>query len=322
MKYKLIGSDQEGKVRSESPEEDYPQQQENIPAEGQSDAWGFGHQKVRQPWVAGLLTILVIGLGQVYNGELGWGLIYYGGSLLLSIGNAFLMLILPFPVNFLSFFLIGIVYFLFIFFISWKTAKNLGYSYSLKSYNRVSVYVVCVLMAWYIINPIFSEIIKGNIVHAYRVVATSMVPTIHDGDHILVNELIYKFSAPRRGDVVVFKYPRNESQYFIKRVVGLPGETIFIHHSQCFINGERLKEDYIVHLSNSVIRYPELDNFGPLTLPPHCFFLMGDNRDWSMDSRSFGPVQEEKIIGKAFIIYWSGTVEQEIAWNRLGIALD
>lgn len=275
-------------------------------------------QKKRNPWVAGLLTLCVIGLGQVYNGELRQGVKYYLGSLVLSLLTAFLVLLLPFPLNLLSL-LLGFIYFIYIFLVSWKDAKSKGMDYPLKPYNKAYIYIFLIFFCWYVVNPLFSQFTKDNIVHAYRVVATSMSPTVLDGDHILVNELIYKFSRPHRRDVIVLKYPRNESQYFIKRVIGLPGETIQIYRKQCYINGKRFQERYVVHAgNNNTDNYPELDNFGPFKIPADSFFVMGDNRDWSMDSRTFGPVKQRKILGRAFMIYWPGSVSGQPVWQRVG----
>ena len=278
--------------------------------------------KKRRPCMAGFLTILVIGLGHIYSGEFKKGIMYYLGSLGISLISSFFMLILPYPINFLFFFSLGFLYFFYVFIKSWKTAQNKGNYYQLKFYNKIYVYTALIFVSWYIINPLFSKVIKNNIVHAYRVVATSMAPTIFDGDHILVDELIYKFSSPCRGDVVVFKYPKNESQYFIKRIIGLPGETILIHQKKCYINGKKLHEDYVVHGGYHGFDYPELDNFGPFKVPDNFFFVMGDNRNWSMDSRSFGPVQKNKIIGKAFMIYWSGSIDKQIFWDRVGSTIE
>jgi len=278
-------------------------------------------QKRRRPWVAGLLTFLVIGLGQVYNGEFIQGVWYYLGSVGLSLLAAFLILFLPPPLNLLALAL-GFIYFIYIFLVSWVEAQRKGSTYCLKPYNRTYIYILLVFFSWYVVNPLVSQITQNNIVHAYRVVATSMLPTILDGDHILVNELIYKFSSPQRLDVVVFKYPRNESQYFIKRVIGLPGETIQIRAKQCYINGQAVQEKYVIHAGNSPEDYPELDNFGPLTIPADSFFVMGDNRDWSMDSRTFGPIKRSKILGKAFMVYWPGTIHGEMIWSRIGKKID
>ncbi|MEW5802287.1 MAG: signal peptidase I [bacterium] len=275
-------------------------------------------QKGRKPWVAGLLTLCVIGLGQVYNGEFREGIKYYLGSLGLSLFTAFLVLLLPFPMNLLSLAL-GFLYFMYIFRISWKAAKIKRTYYLLKPYNKTYVYIFLIFLCWYVVNPVFSQFTKDNIVHAYRVVATSMSPTILDGDHILVNEIIYKFARPNRLDVVIFKYPKNESQYFIKRIIGLPGETIQINQKKCYINGKPFQEDYVIHSgNNNLISYPELDNFGPFRIPAGSFFVMGDNRDWSMDSRTFGPVEQKKILGRAFMIYWPGSEGRQTVWRRIG----
>jgi len=150
-------------------------------------------------------------------------------------------------------------------------------------------------------------VIRTFIVQAFKIPSGSMIPTLQIGDHILVNKFIYWFSEPKRGDIIVFKYPRDMSRDFIKRVIGLPGETIQIKDQKVYINGKLLPEPYVIHsekISPASYTSPR-DNLGPLRIPDDSLFVMGDNRDSSMDSRYWGTLKKELILGKAFIIYWS-----------------
>ena len=160
-----------------------------------------------------------------------------------------------------------------------------------------------------------------------------MIPTLQIGDHILVNKFVYgvkipltqmtliPLGAPARGDIIVFKYPQDETKDFIKRVVGLPGDRLSIHQGQVSINGQPLTEPYAIHDGvNPAAPTSQLrDNYGPVTVPPKNYFVMGDNRDHSLDSRYWGFVKEEKIKGEAFLIYWSWDgIKKWVRWERLG----
>ncbi len=187
-----------------------------------------------------------------------------------------------------------------------------------------------------------------------------MIPTLLIGDHLLVNKFIYgpripfsdtrlfTWEQPKRGDIIVFKYPENESKDFIKRVVGLPGDKIEIKDGVLFINDQAVKvkdlgpykdKDGDQETNTSYYQKPELlqeqlgavshqilylhdqsgYNFGPILVPKDSYFVMGDNRDNSMDSRVWGFVSENKILGKALIIYWSWDGNDHwVRWDRIG----
>lgn len=160
--------------------------------------------------------------------------------------------------------------------------------------------------------------IRTFVVQAFKIPSGSMEPTLLVGDHILVNKFIYGVKIPYvrttlipvrepdREDVVVFIYPEDESKDFIKRVIGLPGDTISIQGTKLFINGEPFEDRYgFFTASSRDSRIEKSYNFGPVTVPEDHYFVMGDNRDHSYDSRFWGYVPEESIKGKAFIIYWS-----------------
>lgn len=150
-------------------------------------------------------------------------------------------------------------------------------------------------------------LIRTFVVQAFKIPSGSMLQTLQIGDHILVNKFIYAFGDPKRGDIIVFKYPEDPERDFIKRVVGLPGETLEIKNQIVYINNKPIEEAYTCH-EQPVTEgeyAPVRDNFGPLEVPAHTYFTMGDNRDSSMDSRYWGPLDENMIRGKAFIVYWS-----------------
>lgn len=133
-----------------------------------------------------------------------------------------------------------------------------------------------------------------------KIPSGSMENTIMTGDRVFGNRLAYKFSDPKRFDIIIFKYPDDESQLFIKRIIGLPGETVEIHDGNIYINGSDTP------LEDVDIKEPMEGSFGPYTVPEGCYFVMGDNRNNSRDSRYWENtfVSEDEILGKAVLRYW------------------
>lgn len=172
-----------------------------------------------------------------------------------------------------------------------------------------------------IIAVILALFIRTFVVQAFKIPSGSMLPTLKVGDHILVNKFIYWFVEPKRGDIVVFRFPQNENRDFIKRIVGLPSDTIEVRDKKIFVNGQPLKEDYAIYEDKNIQSrfFSQRDNFGPVKVPAYHYFLMGDNRDNSMDSRFWGFLEKNKIRGQAFIIYWSWDSEKYgVRWLRFG----
>jgi signal peptidase I len=196
--------------------------------------------------------------------------------------------------------------------------------------------------------------IRVFVVQAFKIPSGSMIPTLLIGDHILVSKLSYglqwpgdcklkltfppvtcyttktliSFGEPQREDIIVFRYPEDEEKDFIKRIVGLPGDTVEIRNKVVFINGKPLEDSaYTQRVDPGIIggSINPRDNFGPVTVPEESYFVMGDNRDQSLDSRFWGFVRAEKIRGKAFRIYWSwsgrGDWKRWVRWERLGKAI-
>lgn len=132
----------------------------------------------------------------------------------------------------------------------------------------------------------------------------SSYPTISDGERFITDKITYRFNNPTRGDFVVINSPRNESIDFIKRIIALPGETILIANGEVFLNGQLLDESS--YLQPGTKTYPEsfLQDNTPLLVPWDHYFVMGDNRSHSSDSRDFGPIPKESIVGKAVLVVW------------------
>ena len=182
--------------------------------------------------------------------------------------------------------------------------------------------------------------IRTFVVQAFKIPSGSMKQTLQIGDHILVNKFIYglkipylsktiiSIKKPRRGDIVVFKYPVDPNKDFIKRVVGIPGDTVQIKNKRVFINAQPIEDPHAHYTSSPILKgkLSPRDNLAPITVPDGKVFVMGDNRDNSHDSRFWGFVDQRDILGKAFIIYWSWDIQKplfsidrltSVRWGRL-----
>ena len=131
-----------------------------------------------------------------------------------------------------------------------------------------------------------------------RVEGTSMLPQLEDQDRLFIDKIAYRVGEIHEGDVVVFEYPRDHSKSYIKRVIGLPGDRLRIDHGRVYVNDRRLPEPYVP------LRFEDDRSVAEMTLPPHEFWMMGDHRSISSDSRDFGPVDRSLIYGKAVFVYW------------------
>lgn len=180
-----------------------------------------------------------------------------------------------------------------------------------------------------IVALVLAMVIRTFIVQAFKIPSESMLETLQVGDHLLVNKFLYgvkwpftntyivKGADPQRGDIIVFEYPNNPILDYIKRIVGVPGDVIEVRNKQLYRNGQPVKEAYIRNIEPNRIE-PTRDNFGPVTVPADKYFVMGDNRDNSQDSRFWGFVDRSAIRGKAWRIYWSSEGLGNVRWNRFG----
>ncbi|HDQ04268.1 MAG TPA: signal peptidase I [Deltaproteobacteria bacterium] len=202
-----------------------------------------------------------------------------------------------------------------------------------KTKSKVQEYIEAIIIA--ILIALF---IRTFVVAAYKIPSRSMEPTLVVGDHLLVNKFIYGIkipvvrktiipvSEPKQDDIIVFIYPHDRSKDFIKRVIGVGGDTIEIKNKKIFINKKEYTDNYGIYSDDMI--YPAAmqprDNYGPVVVPEGSLFVMGDNRDESADSRYWGFVDVKDVEGKALIIYWSWDSEEndnifwKLRWNRLG----
>jgi signal peptidase I len=194
-----------------------------------------------------------------------------------------------------------------------------------------------------IIALVLALLIRTFVIQAFKIPTGSMEPTLLVGDHLLVSKFSYSVhvpneipftsfqlfsdihffsSIPERGDIVVFKYPEDESKDFIKRVVGLPGETIQVIRQRVYINDKLLKEPYAHHSQPPSPNSGNRDNMTPLRIPEGHIFVMGDNRENSHDSRMWGILDLGKLRGKAQWIYWSwDSGDTGLRTDRLGTSV-
>jgi signal peptidase I len=148
------------------------------------------------------------------------------------------------------------------------------------------------------VSAVASVLIITFLYQPVRVEGTSMLPRLEDRDRLFINKFVYHISAIERGDVVVFHYPRDPEKSYIKRVVALPGDRLRIDHGQVWLNGKRLLENYVPD------EYRDSRSYAEMVVPEDTYFMMGDHRSISSDSREFGPVERSLIYGKAVFVYW------------------
>ena len=183
--------------------------------------------------------------------------------------------------------------------------------------------------------------IRTFILQAFKIPSGSMEKTLLIGDHILVSKFTYGVhipneipflniklfddiilsqEVPKRGEIIVFKYPKNESRDFIKRVVGIPGDILEVRRQKVYINNQLYEEEHVWHTEMPQNdRFVPRDDFGPVIVPPKHLFMMGDNRENSQDSRFWGFLEIKKVKGKALVIYWSWNAEDNwIRFDRFG----
>jgi signal peptidase I len=181
-------------------------------------------------------------------------------------------------------------------------------------------------------------VIRTFALQAFKIPSGSMLQTLQIGDHILVNKILLGtpvdipftninlfhmpgFRAPKRGDIIVFKYPEDPNRDFIKRVIAIGGDEVESRDKIVYVNRKPLTEPYIQHVDIAIKprSMEKRDNFGPVMVPEGSVFVMGDNRDQSYDSRFWGFVDSKQIKGKATIIYWSWISEKKwVRFSRIG----
>jgi signal peptidase I len=256
--------------------------------------------KQRKPILAGLASLGTPGLGQLYNGKLRKAVIMY----CTGVAVACIGLIFP-PAYSFSYLVILLAaaacVSIVIIVDAFRDARKLG-EVELRPYNRWYIYLAILLVQFFPVGLVLEYVSGFGAVKTFDIPTASMSPTIQRGDYLAADMEAYAASNPKRGDIVIFRYPRDERQLYIKRVIALPGETVEIRGKQIFINNAVLADPWgTFFLADDSLREP----YGPATLGEAEYFLVGDNRDDSLDSRHFGAIKKSKITAQARYIYWA-----------------
>lgn len=264
----------------------------------------------KKPWLSVFLSYLVPGIGQFYNKQtlkaIAFIIIAVGFNYIAGIYYLFFIILMPF--------------YLFVLKDAFDSAEKInGSNQKFLEKENIVIKIFVIVMILFNFFP-FHDIFKIQI-QAFKFPSGSMLPTLEIGDHILVNKTEKAKDSIKRGDIIVFRYPENPKKDFIKRVVGVGGDIIESRDKKIFINGSVIQEPYVQH-TDSAIRAGKnepRDNFGPFIIPQNKFFVMGDNREQSYDSRYWGYVPRTDIKGKAFKIYWSwDSRDANVRWDRIG----
>jgi signal peptidase I len=292
------------------------------------------NMKTRKPWVAAKFSLFFPGLGQLYNGNLRWAIgALIIGTLITTISTLFLFEGFEKLVIAL---LLSLVVDIFFTVSAWKEAKRLG-AVALKPFQRWWIYMGYGILL-YGLPTGYGYIIPDRFL-SFQIPSESMVPTLLVGDRLVADGWAYWKKDPQRGDIVVFDYPKDPSIKYVKRLIGLPGDEVELKQGELYVNKKLVEQTRTSEPNSSVggresVRYLEklgdvehiiqrmqptmnLD-FGPVTVPEGKFFVMGDNRDRSSDSRVWGFVDRSQLIGKMRYIYFSWNPEGFLRTDRIG----
>ncbi|MDP6468750.1 MAG: signal peptidase I [Pirellulaceae bacterium] len=288
--------------------------------------------KPRRPWLAALMSLLGGPLGQIYAGRLRRSLVLWGvGAVLLPI-LAFATISLPIGCTGFAVLLLCMLGFpIYLTIDAYMVAKHRR-DVPLRRYQRWWVYLLA-FVAFAIANNLVAHTVRAVVAEAFVVPTRAMSPTILPGDRILVDKLWCQPTRLRRNDIVVFRSEGPDSPLYVMRLVGLPGDKIEVVDEKVLLNGKEWSDlNAVVDLD--LPPYPELSNYGPIHIPSGSFFVLGDNRRLSKDSRVIGAIPLSDLHGKARMIYWSherrfpdpwDTSYYEvgpIGWSRIGTRLD
>ena len=300
----------------------------------------------RKPWLAGLLSLVLPGLGHLYAGRPRAA----GVAFLVNLISATVVLIaplfLPQPFNVVLAFLGLVVVLIAIPMHAARMAKAAPQPYVLQPYNRWYLYVGVYLVYSLLIGRRAYDYMKAHLVEAFRIPAASMEPTLQVGDYLYVAKWSGARSSLRHGTLVVFESVEEPGLKVVKRIVGLPGDTLAMDEGALYRNGQRLEEPYTIRvdpgrnedalqrtkMQSWQSRYlaapstepysPDLEHWGPVVVPVDSLFVLGDNRDASYDSRYYGFIPRSNVLGQPRVVYFSyDGAQSHIRWGRLGRVL-
>lgn len=304
--------------------------------------------KKRKPLFALALSLFLAGLGHLYNGKPRKGfIIFLIYSIIpflffqLSVLGSGQMLVLFLLLSLLT--SLGIYIWAAV--DAWKHAKRIGENYILKFYNKLTIYILLIILLSFYPLGQFADLSKVCFfAKPYRIITGSMAPTMLSGDLIMTDGRIDRSEQNyglKNGELVVFKYPKDKTKHFVKRIIGLSGDKIEIKGMDLYVNGEKIssregpnsevRQDE-KSIKRNITSYEEGDSGTyavfyiegserkdlSMTVPKgHCF-VVGDNRDNSMDSRRWGPIPLDDVVARAKVIYFSYDPEGGIRWGRIG----
>jgi signal peptidase I len=302
----------------------------------------------RKPLFALALSLLLTGLGQIYNGKPRKGILFFVASLILPFLFLQLSVVGPDP-TLIGFLVLSLVSDLGIFVWAardaWKQAKRMEKNYKLRVYNRLYVYILLIIVLNLLtVGPILNWQKASSLALPYQMPTESMAPTVLRGDWIMADKRIdhaAKNLGLKRGELVVFKYPRDKNLNFIKRIIGLPGDKIELRGMELYVNGKKWTTQGVPQLEGrgdenikkgTIALYEKADSGTyrvfylqgatredlSVTVPEGCCFVLGDNRDISADSRHWGCVPLIDIISKARLVYFSIDPKGGVRWGRIG----
>jgi signal peptidase I len=296
----------------------------------------------RNPWVAVVLSFFSTGLGHIYSGRIVTGLVLFLVSLLfapvavlaayLGSSTTALFVLLASGMVVIAVYLLAVID-------SFRAARKSGEHYQLRDYNRGIIYALFLLVG--ILYPLgVAQYLRASVFEAFLIPSASESPNFLPNDHVLVNKTTFQRRAPDRGDVVVFRSPKDRRLNWIKRVIGLPGDTVEVKGTEVIVNDKKLERDRVPASSlffpleegsevfyefNAGRRYrivlapadEKIADFPKQTVPEGYCFVLGDNRNHSMDSRGVGLIPEAELIGAVQYIYWPAA-----SWSRFGAYQD
>ena len=291
--------------------------------------------KPRRPWLAALLSLLSGSLGQVYAGHFRRSMFLWIIGVFFGLILALCFISLPLGRLGMTLLLLCVPAFTVFLVIDAFLLARRSRDAPLKRYQRWWVYIL-LYVAFIAGSNALAYVFKTFIGEAFVVPTRSMSPTIMAGDRIFVDKLWASSSRLQRNDVVVYRRKGPDSALYVTRVVGFPGDKIVIKNEQVFVNGAKWDDRHAVFEGPPVRRVYNVDhfvdiaNYGPVTVPPDCFFVLGDNRRRAKDSRLLGPIPLSNFYGKALVVYWSHPREfpdpndtthytlGKIRWDRIG----
>lgn len=283
----------------------------------------------REPSTALILSFCP-GLGQHYAGHIVRGIVLYTLLIIVSWLSAILFLFIESRLSIILF-VIPPAGYLLIALDAHRLAARAPGDYRLKWYNRAWIYGTIFLILLFTVNPLMDYIVGKNITRACIGSTSAMEPAVLENDVLSINKLTYLFDSPGRGDIAVLNYGADADagvtkiakDQLIRRIIAIPGDTIEVRGREVYLNGKLLEEPYAYFDDDPTA---PLSDYRSALVPPNSYFVLGDNRHHSLDSRDINFIERERLVGKIAKVYWSWNFDDELGsmfkWNRVGLPVN